>query len=125
MTTLETADALAKQLSAAERAELAKRWLAEACVEPDALSELDALIAGVGTVVSGRRNGDAPAGDDPLWALGADPVDCGVTDASLPAQEDGGEDPIDMLGRKPRVHWSQRRGRCPRPVPLWVSACVK
>jgi hypothetical protein len=83
MTTLERVDALAKQLSAAERALLAKRWLAEERTESDALSELDARIATVGTVVSGRRNGDAAAEEDPLWALGTDPVDLGVTDASV------------------------------------------
>lgn len=83
MTTLERVDALAKQLSAAERALLAKRWLAEDCVELDAHSELDALIANVGTVVSGRRNGETPVDEDPLWALGKDPVDLGVTDASV------------------------------------------
>ncbi len=83
MTTLEKVDALAKQLSAAERALLAKRWLAEDRVEPDALSELDALIANVGTVVSGRRNGDALAEEDPLWALGTDPVITGVKDGSV------------------------------------------
>src|ERR1044071_7627740 len=83
MTTLEKVYALAKQLSAAERALLAKRWLAEDRAGPDALSELDALIANVGTVVSGRRNGETPLEEDPLWGLGTDPVDLGVTDASV------------------------------------------
>lgn len=83
MTTLEKVNALAKQLSAAERALLAKRWLAEDRVEPDALSELDALIANVGTVVSGRRNGTTQVEEDPIWALGTNPVDLGVTDASV------------------------------------------
>jgi hypothetical protein len=83
MTTLEKVDALAKQLSAAERALLAKRWLAEDCAEPDTLSELDTLIATVGKVVSGRRTGETPVEEDPLWALGTDPVDLGVTDAAV------------------------------------------
>lgn len=41
----------------------------------DGTSELDARIANVGTVVSGRRNGETPPKEDPLWALGTDPVD--------------------------------------------------
>jgi hypothetical protein len=76
MTTLERVDALAKQLSAAERAELAKRWLAEERVEPDALSELDPVALGVteAAVVEGER--------DPIYNLGKNPASGGDLDGT-------------------------------------------
>lgn len=97
MTTLEDVEALAQRLSAAERIVLAKRWLAENSVEPlgngdqpgvngeaaDDLADLDARIAKIGTVVSGRRKGEVPLEEDPLWGLGSSPFDLGVTDASV------------------------------------------
>jgi len=93
--TLAEFEAMAQQrLTRAERIVLAKRWLAENPVEPlsngdqpaaegDDLADLDAWIAKIGTVVSGRHKGEAPLEEDPLWGLGSSPVDLGVTDASL------------------------------------------
>lgn len=98
MTTLEDVEALAQRLSPDERVALARRWLTENSVEPmsngdqttlnggrepEDLADLDARIARVGTVVSGRRIGGFPVEEDPIWGLGSSPVDCGVTDGSV------------------------------------------
>lgn len=81
--TLAEFEALAREkLTKAERELLARRLLAEDATESHALSELDARLAKIGTVISGRRNGQGSGEDYSVWGLGSAPVDCGVTDGS-------------------------------------------
>ncbi|HET7233874.1 MAG TPA: hypothetical protein VFJ16_27935 [Longimicrobium sp.] len=70
---LKEIEALARELSPAERVSLAKRWLAEGSVE----------LAGNGGghgANGGEQRGDAETLS--IWGLGSSPVDCGVSDGS-------------------------------------------